>query len=100
MYHVGSKDEQPDRTGFAHFFEHLLFEGTENIKRGEWMKTVTSNGGTNNANTSEDRTYYFEVFPYDYDNSVEHRQYIRTYIYMQCIIYKYIFFRGCVIMAE
>jgi len=56
MYHVGSKDEQPDRTGFAHFFEHLLFEGTENIKRGEWMKTVTSNGGTNNANTSEDRT--------------------------------------------
>jgi predicted Zn-dependent peptidase len=63
MYHVGSKDENPERTGFAHFFEHLLFEGTENIKRGEWMKTVTSNGGTNNANTSEDRTYYFEVFP-------------------------------------
>jgi predicted Zn-dependent peptidase len=63
MYHVGSKDERPDRTGFAHFFEHLLFEGTENIKRGEWFKIVTSNGGTNNANTSEDRTYYFEVFP-------------------------------------
>ena len=37
MYHVGSKDENPKRTGFAHFFEHLLFEGTENIKRGEWM---------------------------------------------------------------
>ncbi|WP_396195238.1 M16 family metallopeptidase [Flavobacterium sp.] len=63
MYHVGSKDENPERTGFAHFFEHLLFEGTENIKRGEWFKIVTSNGGTNNANTSEDRTYYFEVFP-------------------------------------
>jgi predicted Zn-dependent peptidase len=63
MYHVGSKDEQPDRTGFAHFFEHLLFEGTENIKRGEWMKIVTSNGGVNNANTTEDRTYYYEVFP-------------------------------------
>ena len=63
MYHVGSKDENPDRTGFAHFFEHLLFEGTENIKRGEWFKIVTSNGGTNNANTSDDRTYYFEVFP-------------------------------------
>jgi zinc protease len=63
MYHVGAKDEQPDRTGFAHFFEHLLFEGTENIKRGEWFKIVTSNGGTNNANTSDDRTYYFEVFP-------------------------------------
>jgi predicted Zn-dependent peptidase len=63
MYHVGSKDETPDRTGFAHFFEHLLFEGTENIKRGEWMKIVTSNGGVNNANTSDDRTYYYEVFP-------------------------------------
>ena len=37
MYHVGSKDENPERTGFAHFFEHLLFEGTENIKRGEWF---------------------------------------------------------------
>lgn len=63
MYHVGAKDEQPDRTGFAHFFEHLLFEGTKNIQRGEWFKIVTSNGGTNNANTSDDRTYYFEVFP-------------------------------------
>ncbi len=63
MYHVGSKDETPDRTGFAHFFEHLLFEGTKNIKRGEWMKIVTANGGVNNANTSDDRTYYYEVFP-------------------------------------
>lgn len=63
MYHVGSKDEAPDRTGFAHFFEHLLFEGTENIKRGEWFKIVSSNGGVNNANTSDDRTYYYEVFP-------------------------------------
>lgn len=63
MYHVGAKDENPSRTGFAHFFEHLLFEGTQNIKRGEWFKIVTSNGGTNNANTTEDRTYYYEVFP-------------------------------------
>ncbi len=63
MYHVGAKDENPDRTGFAHFFEHLLFEGTKNIKRGEWFKIVTSNGGTNNANTTDDRTYYYEVFP-------------------------------------
>ena len=63
MYHVGAKDESPDRTGFAHFFEHLLFEGTENIKRGEWFKIVTSNGGTNNANTTDDRTYYYEIFP-------------------------------------
>ncbi|TDQ28769.1 M16 family metallopeptidase [Tenacibaculum caenipelagi] len=63
MYHVGAKDEQPDRTGMAHFFEHLLFEGTKNIKKGEWFKIVSSNGGTNNANTTDDRTYYYEVFP-------------------------------------
>ena len=63
MYHVGAKDENPERTGFAHFFEHLLFEGTKNIGRGEWFKIVTGNGGTNNANTSDDRTYYYEIFP-------------------------------------
>jgi zinc protease len=63
MYRVGAKDEQPDRTGFAHFFEHLLFEGTKNIERGEWFKIVAANGGTNNANTSDDRTYYYEIFP-------------------------------------
>jgi len=67
MYDVGGKDlggdNNPERTGFAHFFEHLLFEGTENIGRGEWFKIVSSNGGTNNASTSLDRTYYYEVFP-------------------------------------
>lgn len=63
MYHVGAKDEQPNRTGMAHFFEHLLFEGTKNIKKGEWFKLVSSNGGKNNANTTDDRTYYYEVFP-------------------------------------
>lgn len=68
MYHVGAKDENPERTGFAHFFEHLLFEGTENIPRGEWFTIVSSNGGSNNANTTSDRTYYYEVFP---SNSLE-----------------------------
>lgn len=63
MYHVGSKDEITGRTGFAHFFEHLLFEGSDNIKRGEFMKIVSSNGGQNNANTTQDRTFYYEVFP-------------------------------------
>jgi predicted Zn-dependent peptidase len=63
MYHVGAKDENPEKTGFAHFFEHLLFEGTKNIERGEWFKIVSSNGGQNNANTTQDRTYYYEVFP-------------------------------------
>lgn len=63
MYHVGGKDREDGRTGFAHFFEHLLFEGTENIEKGKWFEIVSSNGGTNNANTSQDRTYYYEVFP-------------------------------------
>ncbi len=63
MYHVGSKNENPERTGFAHFFEHLLFEGSENIGRGEYSDLVERNGGTLNANTSQDRTYYFELLP-------------------------------------
>ncbi len=63
MYHVGSKDEDPQQTGFAHFFEHLSFEGTQNIKRGEWDKIVASYGGMGNANTFLDRTYYYETFP-------------------------------------
>lgn len=63
MYHVGSKNEQPNRTGFAHFFEHLMFEGTQNISRGEYAKYVEKAGGTLNANTSADRTYYYEVLP-------------------------------------
>lgn len=63
MYHVGSKDEAVGRTGFAHFFEHLLFEGTVNIPKGEFFKIVSANGGKNNANTTQDRTYYYETFP-------------------------------------
>lgn len=63
MYHVGSKNEQTNRTGFAHFFEHLLFEGTENIKRGEFGKYISEAGGVNNAYTSQDKTYYYEILP-------------------------------------
>ena len=63
LYHVGSKDEDPERTGFAHFFEHLLFEGTENISKGKWFSIVTGNGGSNNAYTTDDFTYYYENFP-------------------------------------
>ena len=63
MYHVGSKNEDPERTGFAHLFEHLMFEGSQNIDRGEYMKIVAANGGELNANTSFDRTYYFEMMP-------------------------------------
>ncbi|MBK8497667.1 MAG: insulinase family protein [Flavobacteriales bacterium] len=63
MYHVGSKNEEKDRRGFAHFFEHLLFEGSENIARGEFSKHVERAGGVLNANTTGDRTYYYEVLP-------------------------------------
>jgi len=63
MYEVGGKDSFEGRTGFAHFFEHLLFEGSENIKRGEYAKYVEDAGGVLNANTSQDRTYYYEILP-------------------------------------
>lgn len=63
MYHVGSKNENPERTGFAHFFEHLMFEGSQNIERGEYSRLVEMNGGVLNANTSQDRTYYYEILP-------------------------------------
>ena len=63
LYHVGSKNENTDRTGFAHFFEHLLFEGSENIGRGKYSELVEKNGGVLNANTSQDRTYYYEILP-------------------------------------
>lgn len=63
MYHVGSKNEDPSRTGMAHFFEHLLFEGSENIGRGEFSNYIENAGGTLNANTSHDRTFYYEILP-------------------------------------
>jgi len=63
MYHVGSKNEDPKRTGFAHFFEHLMFEGSKNIDRGGYDKIVQKAGGTLNANTSFDRTFYYQILP-------------------------------------
>jgi predicted Zn-dependent peptidase len=63
LYKVGSKDEKADRTGFAHFFEHLLFEGSENMGRGDFDKHLDNAGGTNNANTWYDRTFYYEIVP-------------------------------------
>jgi len=63
MYHVGSKNENPERTGFAHFFEHLLFEGSINIGRGQFDKLITKAGGVSNANTTQDRTFYYEILP-------------------------------------
>lgn len=63
LYHVGSKNEPIGRSGFAHFFEHLMFEGSVNIGRGEYFKIIEAAGGSLNANTSPDRTYYFQTLP-------------------------------------
>jgi predicted Zn-dependent peptidase len=63
LYHVGSKNELVGRTGMAHFFEHLLFEGSDNIGRGEYAKYVENAGGGLNANTTQDRTFYYDLMP-------------------------------------
>ncbi|HEX5554376.1 MAG TPA: pitrilysin family protein [Chitinophagaceae bacterium] len=63
LYHVGSKNEKPGQSGFAHFFEHLMFEGSKYIGRGQYMKYVSNAGGQLNANTSQDRTFYYENLP-------------------------------------
>ena len=63
LYKVGSKNEKEGRTGFAHFFEHLMFEGTENIERHTYDRFVENAGGTLNANTTQDRTFYYELLP-------------------------------------
>lgn len=62
-YNVGSKDEDPTRTGFAHFFEHLMFEGTKDIERAHIDKYVNEAGGTLNAHTSFDETVYKFTVP-------------------------------------
>ncbi len=60
-YHVGSKDEDPNRTGFAHLFEHMMFQGSKHVGKAEHFKYVQNVGGLLNATTSVDRTNYFET---------------------------------------
>ncbi|HEX5855989.1 MAG TPA: pitrilysin family protein [Thermoanaerobaculia bacterium] len=62
-YDVGSRVEQPGKTGFAHLFEHLMFEGSENVGKGDHFRLVAEAGGSMNGTTSEDRTNYFETLP-------------------------------------
>ena len=62
-YHVGSKDERAGRTGFAHLFEHLMFQGSENVTKAEHLTLVESIGGEGNATTWLDRTNYFATVP-------------------------------------
>ena len=62
-YFVGSKDERPGRTGFAHLFEHLMFEGSRNVRKGQFDELLENVGGANNGSTSPDRTNYWETVP-------------------------------------
>src|SRR5256884_5066128 len=62
-YHVGSADEKPGRTGFAHLFEHIMFMGSQHVPTGEFDKLLEAAGGDNNGSTTEDRTNYYEDAP-------------------------------------
>src|SRR3984957_8683046 len=62
-YNVGSRNERPGRTGFAHLFEHMMFQGSQNIGKGEHFILVLNNGGGMNGTTNEDRTTYYETLP-------------------------------------
>ncbi|HYX28190.1 MAG TPA: pitrilysin family protein [Pyrinomonadaceae bacterium] len=62
-YNVGSRNEKPGRTGFAHLFEHMMFQGSENVGKSEHFMLILNNGGTMNGTTNEDRTNYFEAMP-------------------------------------
>jgi zinc protease len=62
-YNVGSRNERPGRTGFAHLFEHMMFQGSENVGKSEHFILVQNNGGTMNGSTNGDRTNYFEALP-------------------------------------
>jgi zinc protease len=62
-YNVGSRDERPGRTGFAHLFEHMMFQGSENVGKGEHFIIIENNGGGMNGSTSADRTEYHETLP-------------------------------------
>ena len=62
-YHVGSAREQIGKSGFAHFFEHMMFQGSDHVGDGQHIKLVTAAGGTNNGTTNQDRTNYFETLP-------------------------------------
>lgn len=65
LYHVGSNREKPGKTGFAHFFEHMLFQNSENVGAGNFIKYVNELGGSFNGGTSTDNTVYYETVPSD-----------------------------------
>lgn len=62
-YGVGARDERPGETGFAHLFEHMMFQASTHVGKNEFFRYIESHGGTFNANTTHDRTVYYEVLP-------------------------------------
>src|SRR5690242_1773850 len=73
-YHVGSKNERPGRTGFAHLFEHMMFKGSKNVAAEEHTSRIVRIGGRANAYTTEDATVFWESFP---------QQYLPTVLWME-----------------
>ncbi len=69
-YNVGSRNERPGRTGFAHLFEHMMFQGSENVGKGEHFILIFNNGGGMNGTTNEDRTNHFEQLPRNHAGAV------------------------------
>src|SRR5690242_13914059 len=65
-YHVGSKNERPGRTGFAHLFEHMMFKGSKNVEPEAHTSTIASVGGRSNAYTTEDATVFWQTLPAQY----------------------------------
>src|SRR5262249_18996713 len=63
VYDVGSRNEERGKAGFAHLFEHMMFQGSANVSRGDHFKLVAGHGGSLNGTTNEDRTNYFEMLP-------------------------------------
>ena len=62
-YHVGSSREVPGKTGFAHLFEHMMFQKSENVGEDQFFRNIQGAGGTLNGSTNQDRTNYYEVVP-------------------------------------
>ncbi len=75
QYDVGSKDEKPGRTGFAHLFEHLMFQGSEHLPKGLADRIIDAAGGESNGSTSQDSTQYWEQVP---SNALEQMLYIQS----------------------
>ena len=82
-YHVGSKDEEPGKTGFAHLFEHLMFEGSANLLKGQYEYLTASAGGENNAYTTEDKTNYYLLLP---SNQLELGLWLESDRMLDCIV--------------